>query len=121
MNTKSVGFAVVVDCNIRASEHTRSRETGSPSVGYMNIYLWLGLYCSLVSISFTYDHRFENIALPVRSAVLKLVTGGLVVRWVTTSESPLLYVLQFLFARMSRSDRPCIFCLNASSVKQVLL
>jgi hypothetical protein len=33
-----------------------------------------------------------NSALPVRSAVLKQDTGGLVVRWVTTSESPLLYV-----------------------------
>ncbi|KAF1915535.1 hypothetical protein BDU57DRAFT_450758, partial [Ampelomyces quisqualis] len=43
----------------------------------------------------TYDHRFKNIALPVRSAVLKLVTGGLVVRWVTTGESPLLYVFDF--------------------------
>jgi hypothetical protein len=30
--------------------------------------------------------------LPVRSAVLKQCTGGLVVRWVTTSEYPLLYV-----------------------------
>ena len=46
--------------------------------------------------SSTYDHRFKKIALPVRSAVLKLVTGGLVVRWVTTGESPLLYVLAFL-------------------------
>jgi hypothetical protein len=42
--------------------------------------------------SSTYDHRFKKIALPVRSAVLKLVTGGLVVRWVTTGEYPLLYV-----------------------------
>ncbi|KAF1940178.1 hypothetical protein EJ02DRAFT_350650, partial [Clathrospora elynae] len=33
--------------------------------------------------------------LPVRSAVLKQCTGGLVVRWVTTSESPLLYVFAF--------------------------
>jgi hypothetical protein len=33
-----------------------------------------------------------NLELPVRSAVLKHCTGGLVVRWVTTSESPLLYV-----------------------------
>ncbi|KAF1842118.1 uncharacterized protein K460DRAFT_291994 [Cucurbitaria berberidis CBS 394.84] len=41
---------------------------------------------------FTYDHRILNSALPVRSAVLKQDTGGLVVRWVTTSESPLLYV-----------------------------
>ncbi|KAF1936157.1 hypothetical protein EJ02DRAFT_359757, partial [Clathrospora elynae] len=40
----------------------------------------------------TYDHRTLKIELPVRSAVLKQCTGGLVVRWVTTSESPLLYV-----------------------------
>ncbi|KAF2877640.1 hypothetical protein BDV95DRAFT_625448 [Massariosphaeria phaeospora] len=33
-----------------------------------------------------------NTALPVRSAELKQCTGGLVVRWVTTSEYPLLYV-----------------------------
>jgi hypothetical protein len=43
----------------------------------------------------TYDHRFKNIALPVRSAVLKLVTGRLVVRWVTTGEYLLLYVFVF--------------------------
>jgi hypothetical protein len=38
--------------------------------------------------------------LPVRSAVLKHGTGGLVVRWVTTSEYPLLYVfwVSFVFA-----------------------
>jgi hypothetical protein len=41
---------------------------------------------------FTYDHRTLKIELPVRSAVLKQCTGGLVVRWVTTSEYPLLYV-----------------------------
>ena len=39
-----------------------------------------------------------NSALPVRSAVLKQDTGRLVVRWVTTSESPLLYVF-VLFAQ----------------------
>jgi hypothetical protein len=33
--------------------------------------------------------------LPVRSAIYKQDTGGLVVRWVTTSESSLLYVLPF--------------------------
>ena len=38
-----------------------------------------------------------KIRLPVRSAIYKHDTGGLVVRWVTTSESPLLYV----FAKMS--------------------
>ena len=41
---------------------------------------------------FTYDHRTMKIRLPVRSAIYKHCTGGLVVRWVTTSESPLLYV-----------------------------
>ena len=45
--------------------------------------------------SFTYDHRILKIRLPVRSAIYKQDTGGLVVRWVTTSESPLLYVLNF--------------------------
>jgi hypothetical protein len=35
--------------------------------------------------------------LPVRSALFKQRTGGLVVRWVTTSEYPLLYVFAFLF------------------------
>ena len=40
----------------------------------------------------TYDHRTLKIRLPVRSAIYKQCTGGLVVRWVTTSESPLLYV-----------------------------
>ena len=47
----------------------------------------------------TYDHRTLKIRLPVRSAIYKQCTGGLVVRWVTTSESPLLYVFDFLFLR----------------------
>jgi hypothetical protein len=34
--------------------------------------------------------------LPVRSALFKQRTGGLVVKWVTISESPLLYVFVFL-------------------------
>jgi hypothetical protein len=38
--------------------------------------------------------------LPVRSALFKQRTGGLVVRWVTTSEYPLLYV----FANFDRFD-----------------
>ncbi|KAH8706977.1 hypothetical protein GQ44DRAFT_818229, partial [Phaeosphaeriaceae sp. PMI808] len=46
--------------------------------------------------SSTYDHRTLNTGLPVRSALLKQRTGGLVVRWVTTGESPLLYVFAFL-------------------------
>jgi hypothetical protein len=46
----------------------------------------------------TYDHRILKTRLPVRSALFKQDTGGLVVRWVTTSESPLLYVFASLFA-----------------------
>ena len=46
----------------------------------------------------TYDHRTLKIRLPVRSAIYKQCTGGLVVRWVTTSESPLLYVFAFFFS-----------------------
>ncbi|KAF1358279.1 hypothetical protein EJ07DRAFT_124632, partial [Lizonia empirigonia] len=42
--------------------------------------------------SSTYDHRTLKTRLPVRSALFKQRTGGLVVRWVTTSEYPLLYV-----------------------------
>jgi hypothetical protein len=33
-----------------------------------------------------------TLRLPVRSALFKQRTGGLVVKWVTISESPLLYV-----------------------------
>ncbi|KAJ5788139.1 hypothetical protein N7457_003129, partial [Penicillium paradoxum] len=43
----------------------------------------------------TYDHRVWKIGLPVRSAVLKPHAGELVVGWVTTSESSLLYVFVF--------------------------
>jgi hypothetical protein len=39
----------------------------------------------------------ETTRLPVRSALFKQRTGGLVVRWVTTSENPLLYVFDFFF------------------------
>jgi hypothetical protein len=42
--------------------------------------------------SATYDHRTLKTRLPVRSALFKQRTGRLVVRWVTTSEYPLLYV-----------------------------
>lgn len=49
----------------------------------------------------TYDHRSKNLALPVCSAVLKLGTGGLVVRWVTTGESLLSYVFFCIFVFLS--------------------
>ena len=46
----------------------------------------------------TYDHRVWKTGLPVRSAVLKPHAGELVVGWVTTSESSLLYVfVLFIF------------------------
>jgi hypothetical protein len=53
-------------------------------------------------IASTYDHRTLKIELPVRSAVLKQCTGGLVVRWVTTSEYPLLYVFGVCFCWVGR-------------------
>jgi hypothetical protein len=42
--------------------------------------------------------------LPVRSALFKQRTGGLVVRWVTTSEYPLLNV--FVSAYFLLADEP---------------
>ncbi|KAF1926656.1 uncharacterized protein M421DRAFT_422623 [Didymella exigua CBS 183.55] len=51
---------------------------------------------------FTYDHRTLKTRLPVRSALFKQRTGGLVVRWVTTSEYPLLYV--FALSSTPKSD-----------------
>lgn len=50
----------------------------------------------------TYAHRSQKTEDPVRSPVLKLRTGELVVRWVTTCEYSLVYVLQFLFRIRSR-------------------
>ena len=46
----------------------------------------------------TYDHRLRRIGHPVRSAIHKPQIGRLVVGWVTTSESLLLYVfVEFSF------------------------
>ena len=57
---------------------------------------WTAAYNDVINVqitcSCTYDHRIMKIRLPVRSAIYKHDTGGLVVRWVTTSESPLWYV-----------------------------
>jgi hypothetical protein len=52
-------------------------------------------YSYQVDISFTFDHRTLRTRLPVRSALFKQRTGGLVVRWVTTGESPLLNVFDY--------------------------
>jgi hypothetical protein len=49
----------------------------------------------------------EKTRLPVRSALFKHDTGGLVVKWVTISESLLLYVFDFFFLM----DK--CFCLSA--------
>ena len=51
--------------------------------------------------SSTFDHRVWKTGLPVRSAVLKPHAGWLVVGWVTTSESQLLYVFDFLIGLLS--------------------
>jgi hypothetical protein len=47
----------------------------------------------------TYGHRLQNTGHPVRSGIHKLQIDGLVVRWVTTCEYPLLYVLSLCFCR----------------------
>ncbi|KAF1965616.1 hypothetical protein BU23DRAFT_22442 [Bimuria novae-zelandiae CBS 107.79] len=44
---------------------------------------------------FTYDHSTLKIGLPVRSALHKQRSDGSVLGWVTTGESPLLYVFAF--------------------------
>ena len=55
------------------------------------------LYLALIYLELgTYDHRVWRTGLPVRSAVLKPHAGRLVVWWVTTCESLLLYVFVFL-------------------------
>ena len=63
---------------------------------------FLTLYCAIADRSFTYDHRTLKTRLPVRSALFKQRTGGLVVRWVTTSEYPLLYVFFYCFCSPSQ-------------------
>jgi hypothetical protein len=50
-----------------------------------------------IHLSNTYDHRNQKTRNPVRSSIFKLITGGLVVRWVTTGESPLSYVFVSFF------------------------
>ena len=54
-----------------------------------NSYLWT----EIDQWTSTYDHRLRKTGHPVRSAIHKPQIGRLVVGWVTTSESLLLYVL----------------------------
>jgi hypothetical protein len=77
------------------------------------------LYIQQAEISFTYDHRTMNTELPVRSAVLKHCTGGLVVRWVTTSESPLLYVFVFFLLLLLSVCLGVLFAKCAASCSEV--
>ncbi|KAG9689958.1 hypothetical protein KCU95_g7978, partial [Aureobasidium melanogenum] len=50
-----------------------------------------------ISRSGTYGHSQLKTGHPVRSAIHKLLNGRLVLRWVTTWESLLLYVLYLFF------------------------
>jgi hypothetical protein len=60
----------------------------------------------------TYDHRTLKTRLPVRSALFKQRTGGLVVRWVTTSEYPLLYVFLAVFGIISVDLSHAVFSIS---------
>lgn len=53
----------------------------------------MGVYRSLGGSPSTNDHRYVRTRHPVRSAIYKHVIAGLVLRWVTTWESPVLFVL----------------------------
>ena len=64
------------------------------------------IYTPQLSNYFTFDHRTLRTLLPVCSALDKQRTGGLVVRWETTGESPLLNVFEFLF------QTPLIFIIS---------
>ncbi|KAF1954983.1 hypothetical protein CC80DRAFT_416248 [Byssothecium circinans] len=56
--------------------------------------------CTALQPSYiTYDHRILRTRLPVRSAIYKQDTGGLVLRWVTTGEYLLLYVFVVFFVK----------------------
>jgi hypothetical protein len=67
---------------------------------------YLIIYCAESTADSTYDHRTLKTRLPVRSALFKQRTGGLVVRWVTTSEYPLLYVYIFFCSLSCDTPRP---------------
>jgi hypothetical protein len=49
----------------------------------------------LATSTSTYDHRYQRTRDPVRSPIDKLVIVRLVLGWVTTGESLMLYVLHF--------------------------
>ena len=59
------------------------------------------LLLALDSNFFTYGHSQLKTGHPVRSAIHKQLNGRLVLRWVTTWESLLLYVLLFALSSSS--------------------
>ena len=61
-------------------------------------------YTQSAAYSSTYDHTYQRTRDPVRSPIDKLVRGGLVVGSVTTSESPLLYVIFAFLAATRRTS-----------------
>jgi hypothetical protein len=63
-----------------------------------------------VGISDTYGHSQLRTGHPVRSAIYKQLNGRLVLRWVTTWESLLLYVLLLLPPGSSTSTPSKQFC-----------
>ncbi|KAJ5950036.1 hypothetical protein N7454_001620 [Penicillium verhagenii] len=81
----------VVECRHRGA--FASSGIFSPESTVTGSAVTVRMYMNLFScISSTYDHRVWKTGLPVRSAVLKPHAGQLVVWWVTTCESWLLYV-----------------------------
>jgi hypothetical protein len=62
------------------------------------------IYTVAERLSNTYDHRILRTRLPVRSALFKQNTGGLVVKWVTIGESLLLYVFCSFWLREKTDD-----------------
>jgi hypothetical protein len=80
------------------------KTTGVAAVFSLSIHLPPVYLILPTTIADTYDHRVWKIGLPVRSAVLKPHAGELVVGWVTTSESSLLYVF-FSFCMLRGKGR----------------
>jgi hypothetical protein len=58
--------------------------------------------------SSTYGHSQLKTGHPVRSAIHKQLDGRLVLRWVTTWESLLLYVLHFLLLIIIQLEAGCV-------------
>ncbi|KAF2853722.1 hypothetical protein T440DRAFT_545879 [Plenodomus tracheiphilus IPT5] len=76
---------------------------------------------NILTLSSTYDHTTLKARLPVRSAIYKQCTGGLVVRWVTTSESPLLYVFACLTEPFDLTYAVYVYFAQSSSCRALYL